>query len=244
VARRALAAAMLVGGGLVGAASCASVLGVDDYRDAVADMCKCNEQLSFLGSVQDCQNTMSKRLDGASEETRAKWLVEFAEEDCATCNRALRCFYTPPTCSTGSCGSSEECCGAGDGTGYCLAGTCYRQPKDCLHTGEPCDAVDQCCGSEASVATCDNAFGMGRVCLENCAAGGAPNCPGCCTILEFTPVGGETQRLPFCGDEREEQQCAALCNPDDPEDLCLVQGQSCQPNCDIMAPGVCFYLCQ
>jgi hypothetical protein len=241
-ARRALAAATLVGGGLLLAASCAAVIGVDEYSDAVADMCKCNEQLSFLGSVQDCQTTISRRLDGASEETRAKWLQEFAEEDCSTCNRALRCFYTAPTCSTGSCGSSEECCGAGDGSGYCLGGTCYRQAKECVPTGEPCDNADQCCGAEAGLASCDERFGSGRACVENCGDDDA-NCPGCCTILEFNTAEGP-MKLPLCGDERDEALCASICNPDNTTDACLVQGESCQPNCGTIAPGVCLYICQ
>jgi uncharacterized membrane protein len=239
--RQALAAATLIGGALLLAASCASVIGVDEYSDAVADMCKCNEQLSFLGSVQDCQTTISRRLDGASEETRAKWLQEFADEDCSACNRALRCFYTPPTCSTGSCGSSEECCGAADGSGYCLDGTCFKEPKNCRATGQGCDNVDQCCGSEAGVARCEDQFGTGRVCIENCAPGAA-NCPGCCAIIEFTSGSGTT-KLPLCGDESKEAQCGSICDPDNPDDACPVQGQSCLPDCVSIAPA-CLYACQ
>jgi hypothetical protein len=229
----------LAAGGLGISGSCAAVLGVDDYRDAVAEVCKC-EQLSFLGSVQDCQATLTRRLDGASEETRAKWLAKFADDDCATCNKSLRCFYTAPTCSVGSCGNSEECCGANNGTGYCSNGNCFKEPEDCLPTGAPCESADECCGSEQpGIAACDNRFGGQLRCAESCAQGGA-NCPGCCTVF-FVEAIGQTYR--FCGDQRDEEACAVLCDPELP-DPCPVQGTSCQQDCGSIAEGVCLFICK
>ena len=238
-ARLALAAAALAVSGLGMFASCATVIGVDDYRDAVADICKC-EELSFLGSVQNCESTLTRRLDGASEETRAKWLARFAEDDCATCSKSKKCFYSAPTCSVGSCGDSAECCGANNGTGYCANGSCFKESQDCLPTGAPCTSVDECCGSELpDTATCEDRPGDGPVCLETCGPG-APNCPGCCAVFFLE---GSGEQLHFCADEKDEATCALVCNPDE-SDPCPMQGQSCLLACGIMAPGLCLYVCQ
>ena len=235
----ALAAAALAVGGLGIFASCASVLGVDDYRDAVSDICKC-EELSFLGSVQNCESTLTRRLDGASEETRAKWLARYADEECATCSKSKKCFYAAPTCSVGSCGDSAECCGANNGTGYCANGSCFREPEDCLPTGAVCGSADQCCGSEQpGIASCDNRFGPELRCAESCAQGGV-NCPGCCTVFYVEATG---QEFRFCGDQTDEEACALLCDPQLP-DPCPVQGTFCQPDCDTIAQGVCLYICK
>src|SRR5262249_15590542 len=152
---------------------CASVIGVDDYQDAIAEMCKCNDQLEFLGS--DCVETLSGRLDGASESTRQNWLNRFADQSCAECNHTLECYYAPPTCGTTTCSSSKECCGYEDRTGYCFEGQCVREDKGCLALGKPCAAANQCCGSEANASPA----------LAECSAifvdsGEQPNCKEYC----------------------------------------------------------------
>jgi len=89
-------------------ASCTSVLGLDEYDDAIAELCKCDQQVGF---VVDCEATLSARLDGVSEPTREDWLQYFAEHCAGTCQQALACYDQPGTCSTLACAENAECCG-------------------------------------------------------------------------------------------------------------------------------------
>ena len=220
--------------------SCASVIGVDDTSDAVAAMCQCNEQLGFLGV--SCASRVGSRVDGASEETRSKWLQFFAEHACDECANVTDCYYQPPACAVNRCESSEECCGYEDGSGYCHFGQCYRKAKGCKQTFEKCGAVSECCGSEADLALCQPFLGLEPRCVEQCAQGNV-NCPDCCGdyILE------DGQPLTFCSKPLEAAlpglfDCSRLCDSN-PIEACPIDGQQCSTDCNSVTPS-CVYVCQ
>ncbi|MBI4701251.1 MAG: hypothetical protein HY744_08850 [Deltaproteobacteria bacterium] len=102
-------------------ATCTGVLGLDDYRDAVAELCQCDTKLSFLG--QDCARRLGERLASATAETRAAWLAYYAGNCAGSCERALGCYAQPGTCARGGCALAMECCGYGEGA-LCVQDKC------------------------------------------------------------------------------------------------------------------------
>jgi hypothetical protein len=230
------ATAMLALGVL--AQSCASVLGVDGAFDAVAAMCQCSDQLQFLGNAAVCEEIISRRVDGASEETRRQWLERFAAEECEECANVLDCYYQTPTCNTGQCTTSVECCGHDDGSGYCLQGTCRRKAPGCKPTNSGCKNPDECCGSESGLAECF--FGK---CVENCSVGNAANCHDCCMYADVKVPGTGIDQRAICL-ERSDPFCDLLCDPTK-QAQCDGATEECQATCDINDPneGLCAYVC-
>ena len=86
-------------------ARCVPVLGLEERKDAVEAICACGE----IDFVRDCEETLTRRLDGATAETRAAWLARY-EAECTKCPRAERCYRTEPTCSLAACEDPRECC--------------------------------------------------------------------------------------------------------------------------------------
>jgi hypothetical protein len=239
VRARALVVSLTAGAALLGQA-CASVLDLNNHENAVAALCQCNEQLSFLGSR--CEDVLTTRLEGASEQTRRQWLQTFTEEECSICENALECFYEPPTCGTNACDHSEECCGFEDGTGYCSDGGCVREAEDCKHSFDKCTSIADCCGSEvAGLATCEpigGEAGPGKLCIELCAPDEA-NCTACGTVQ-----GDNLAQLTICFDGTELAAAPALlCNPAKGDEDCAAQGLSCQCVLEAFGPGTCIFGC-
>ena len=108
---------------LVMAAGCSSVLGLDDYSNAIDQLCKCDTELDFLA---DCRARLSSRLSGVSEPTREKWLAFYSANCAGACLNARECYDQPGTCATIACSSDQECCGSFTGEGSCnvSAGVC------------------------------------------------------------------------------------------------------------------------
>ncbi|MFT3771881.1 MAG: hypothetical protein QM820_41260 [Minicystis sp.] len=125
ILRRIAAVVMVCGGlGVIGPA-CTSViggLGDDDNVDVVAKMCLCSDELSFLGTPQQCQGYLTDRFGGMTADERQDFL-EFYAESCRTCDKVKSCFYRDPVCKTIGCTIDEECCSAKSGGG-CHAGKC------------------------------------------------------------------------------------------------------------------------
>ncbi|MCC6522355.1 MAG: hypothetical protein IT373_06825 [Polyangiaceae bacterium] len=121
-----LAAGALLGAAIavaiVGVASpgCVGALSLDGYRDAVDELCRCDEQLFFLS---DCEGVLSARLGGVSATTRSAWLAFFAERCSDDCTSAYACYAQPGTCSTVGCTVAEDCCGFATGA-TCQLGEC------------------------------------------------------------------------------------------------------------------------
>jgi hypothetical protein len=132
---------------LLASAACAAVLGLDEERmDAVAALCGCDDVKNLY--TGGCKELLSQRLEGATAETRGRWLAFYIEHCAAaeegTCARPLECYQQPPTCSTGDCVAADECC-----MGFkCIEGLC----RECIPVGEPCNSADECCGPEDGVA--------------------------------------------------------------------------------------------
>lgn len=99
---------------VVGAVACTSVLGLDDYQDAVEGLCKCNQHFRW---TDDCVGLVTTRLQSARSETRSGWLTYYAEHCAGTCDHAFECFQQPPTCAAQGfgCEADEECCGYAEG---------------------------------------------------------------------------------------------------------------------------------
>jgi hypothetical protein len=102
--------------GVLCAAGCVAVLGLDGYEDAVDRLCRCDDQLGFLSG---CRELLSARLGNASSATRSAWLEYFAGHCAAGCQNAYECFSVRPTCADRdmSCSQTEECCPSGEGGG-------------------------------------------------------------------------------------------------------------------------------
>lgn len=116
------------------AQSCASVIGADEkLANAAAELCKCipssSELATALGPPAVCAAELSRRLESAREETRAKWLEHYAKVCNGRCQTASapelwkQCFYQPPTCSKNDCRGAAECCGFESGE-TCNADLC------------------------------------------------------------------------------------------------------------------------
>lgn len=165
------------------AAGCNLALGLPDYQDAAVQLCGCP---GVAGLFSDCTTRVHDALEAASPEEREAWLSTFAAEDCGECGSVGVCLQTEPVCRQPGepCSKVADCCGLGDGTGYCYEGECRREAPSCKHAFEPCQTADDCCGSEAGLAAC-YAGDDGPMCYEFCAsADQAQNCPGCCTHVE------------------------------------------------------------
>lgn len=117
---RALSTAAVIALGALVPASCANVIGADPdaVTSVAAAMCKCNSQLSFLGTKQSCEDYLDERFRAADEEKLATWLDAYVA-GCTSCGTVLDCFYQTPVCKTGGCTLDEECCSED-----CKDGTC------------------------------------------------------------------------------------------------------------------------
>jgi hypothetical protein len=119
--------------------ACVGVLGLDDYNDAVAGLCLCDQQVPTFGGR--CVEVLGERLDAVSEPTRAAWLSYYAEHCGDSCSDALSCYQQKATCSELGCGEARECCGYSEapgasmtcdtsqGDGTCVA--CNSDPNSC-----------------------------------------------------------------------------------------------------------------
>ena len=109
-ARRALTVAVTP---LLWSAGCVDALGLTDYQDAVAKLCKCDVEVPQLDGR--CSEVLGERLDSVSEPLRGDWLDYFAEHCADSCENAFACYQQPGTCSTVSCQEDRECCGFTEG---------------------------------------------------------------------------------------------------------------------------------
>lgn len=215
--------------------ACVAVLGLDDYGPFAEGMCKCDEALGFL---DDCEETLTRRLEGASQETRQKWLERFHDKKCVECQHALECYYTSPTCVRDGkpCKEHDECCGFDDDGGWCSPeGQCVRPADGCVPIGGPCSEPTQCCGSEGGVADCGEVSGE-LICFNYCDPSDDIHCPNCCSTLEVPSISARTSLCyPGC-----EELGAELCDPEaDPSTQCV--GQSCCPQA--VGAGIFIHVC-
>ena len=115
-----LAAVTLIA--LLLAPGCVSVLGLDEFSDAIQALCKCDEAVPQFDG--DCVDVLTMRLDNVSEPTRAAWLAHYSENCAGGCGSAFACYQQPATCSKFTCGVAEECCGFSEGVTMCIDGEC------------------------------------------------------------------------------------------------------------------------
>jgi hypothetical protein len=94
---------------LLFAGACVGVLGLDDFQEAVVELCTCDEQLPQFD--QSCVDTLTERLQAVSEPTRAEWLSFYADNCAGSCADALDCYLQDATCSQTDCNEARECCG-------------------------------------------------------------------------------------------------------------------------------------
>jgi hypothetical protein len=87
------------------APSCAAVIGVNDYRDAIAEICQCEE----IEAIADCTARGTQLLEKHPDDAK-EWIKDFSKDDCA-CKNAVLCISRPPFCATCSeliLGRSED----------------------------------------------------------------------------------------------------------------------------------------
>lgn len=98
---------------LVGLAACTQVLGLDDYTDAVDQLCRCDVDVPQFDGA--CRDKLSARLDAVSPERRAAWLAFFVDNCANSCDAAFACYQHEATCTIDECTEDRECCGFDDG---------------------------------------------------------------------------------------------------------------------------------
>jgi len=105
--------------------ACAEVLDLDDLRDPIAELCKCDSGESPVPKFGgDCEAELEDRLGRAAAQTREQWLTFYADNCDEGCSAAFECFQQDPTCSHGDCGEDRECCGHAVGNRCSSDGVC------------------------------------------------------------------------------------------------------------------------
>ncbi len=139
----------------LGVAACESVLDLEDYQNAVEELCKCDAVIPQHGG--ECQETLENRLDGVSEAARAEWLSFYADKCEGTCERAYDCFQRTGTCAKFSCVEDNECCGFDEG-------------MECVN--------QQCCGGEGAACAANADCCLGACDGGRCVGAGMPESAG------------------------------------------------------------------
>lgn len=161
----------------LGLLSCASLLGVEDYKDSTGELC---DLLESCYNYENCSQHIGPPLDSASPAVRTLWLASLSDKACLEqCSSARRCLNMAPVCfpQGQTCSRIEECCGFLTGEAGCAGPD--GQMRCCLADGASCTNSDQCCSPEGC-STRTNTCGE-----DICAAVGQP-CQTdikCCTKL-------------------------------------------------------------
>lgn len=132
----------------LGVPCCVAALDLDDFDDAVAALCKCDDDVPQLGG--QCVEVLKNRLANVSEGSREKWLAYYAENCHGECMNAFACFQNVGTCAAVSCTEHAECCGyTAGGTTRCIEALC----EQCRGEGTACTDASECCDAGA---TCED----------------------------------------------------------------------------------------
>jgi hypothetical protein len=89
---RAAALGLLAVIGALCASSCASVIGVDKYKDAVDALCGCDQ----FNEMLNCKEKIKQRLE-FNPDASADWIADFSD-DCV-CDKAIECMSRAPLCT-------------------------------------------------------------------------------------------------------------------------------------------------
>lgn len=123
-------AACLAGSVALLATSCVSALGLDEEKESAIDkLCNCPQlQVAVYGAEgtkQECVADLSRRLEIATEPTRAAWLQNYEAQCQGKCLEWQACFQKEPTCRQPAdvCESDAACC-----AGSCCDGVCSNLP--------------------------------------------------------------------------------------------------------------------
>lgn len=184
--------------GAVLSLGCASLLGVEDYKDSAGELCDLLEACYDFGQ---CQQHIGPPLDSAPASVRTLWLASLSDKGCLEqCSSARRCLNMAPVCFglTAPCTRIEECCGFLTGEAGCAAPVGGGPERCCKADGASCVADDECCsiqGCDERTNTCGGEVckAVGQLCTGDV---------NCCTGL--------------CGDD---QRCA--------ENICTTEGFGC-----------------
>jgi hypothetical protein len=152
---------------------CVSVLELDDYDDAIVELCKCDMDVPQLGG--ECVTMLRSRLDSVSEDARREWLRFYASECQGTCENAFACFQNVGTCAVVSCSEDRECCDYAEESGMrCIAELC----EPCRAEGASCSRDGECCGEDARCEDTCVIGGSSSVNVSSVSAGGATGAGG------------------------------------------------------------------
>lgn len=178
--------ALGIGGGLLAAAGCSSVLGLDGLDSGGQSLCDVLGHCTSKIDAASCGDRVDGVLAGLVPSRQTKWLHELEDKNCLdTCNKARKCLDRSPICGARGtpCGAREECCGFAQGTSDCdpHAGVC------CSRQGVRCNGDADCCtgagACEPTTGTCG-----GVICnLAGAAcANGFECCSGICDAVSNT----------------------------------------------------------
>jgi hypothetical protein len=94
--------------------ACAKVLDLDDFRDAIAELCRCNEgedQTRVPQHGDRCEDVLAGRLENVTPQAREAWLEFFVDNCQDSCENAYLCYQQDATCTRTNCtGDPRECC--------------------------------------------------------------------------------------------------------------------------------------
>lgn len=149
------AAGLLLAGLALASPSCSAVVGLSGaYRNAVGNMCTCdNVAAAYGGDKSACVDFFEARIDDAKDSEIRAWLDAYVELGCDQCAGSyaltkLDCVHAPPFCEVdgAACATALDCCGYPE-TSACLgatvgAGVCGA----CKALDESCATDEECCG--------------------------------------------------------------------------------------------------
>lgn len=223
---------------------CTALLGLDDQRDAVAELCAVVD-LCYAASgpyAAECAQHLGGRLGLVATQDQSAWLGTYVTTSCeGSCSEARKCLDQAPLCADkgNGCLRSEECCGFSRGDAVCgplaaapfVAGGEPSQPKGCcLPLGAVCGSGGgPCCddtgGCDTDVGTCGGVVcaGENATCEFNfqCCTGVCLEDTKKCSAEPCRPDGFQ------CGADNE--CCSQFCGPGGACETpaCVVRNQPC-----------------
>lgn len=201
---------LLLWGAMLGAPSCAQVLGVGDYENAADRACRCIEPQS---SREACVELVTSRLEAATTEQVNEWVRAVSRDSCG----CPGCVGQDPVCqqAAGACSFTEACCDGGsticgrvDGVAGSVCREGCRRCSDLLLLAEGEDVPRETCFfsqllvNDVSACLC-NACSDACADTTVCGKDGALGAPcSACLKGAFADGGACQSRAQRCGEDR------------------------------------------
>ena len=142
VSRRLLAGALALALTSLAAASCTSVLSLDEFDSASDAICALLDGCYAAGAPPTCRRHIDSAIVSASPEVGDAWLTTIGKGCLDNCTAARLCLDNQPVCELeigAGCAAKEDCCRFSEGSRSCAGGRC------CVTAGHRCENDSDCC---------------------------------------------------------------------------------------------------